>query len=59
MKEEEQGGKLQTKRKLAKGNKHREHTVVDLAEGGGCGICVLADLTEVQRHLKMIDFFIS
>lgn len=33
MKEEEQGEKLQTKRKLAEDNKQREHTAVDPAEG--------------------------
>jgi len=35
MKEEEQGQKLQTKRKLAEDNKQREHTAADLAEGEG------------------------
>lgn len=33
MKEEKQGEKLQTTRKLAEDNKQREHTAVELAKG--------------------------
>lgn len=58
MKEEERGEKLQTKRKL-EGNKQRERTSVNLADGGGRGVGEPADLKERGSKASEDGSFLS